>query len=47
MQKGNKPHEFFLVVITKITAQAQAALYHKNTPGPTKPAPQAERKKPP
>jgi len=46
-RRGNKPHEFFLVLLTKTTAQAQAALYRKNKPARTKPVPQAERKKPP
>ncbi|HYL97244.1 MAG TPA: IS66 family transposase, partial [Terriglobales bacterium] len=28
-RQGNKPHEFFLVLLTKTTAQAQGALYRK------------------
>jgi hypothetical protein len=28
-RQGKKPHEFFLVLLTKTTAQAQAALYRK------------------
>ena len=28
-RQGKKPHEFFLALLTKTTAQAQAALYRK------------------
>jgi transposase len=46
-RQGKKPHEFFLVLLTKTTAQAQAALYRRSLPTHTKPVHSAESKKPP
>ncbi len=36
-RQGKKPHEFFLVLLTKTTAQAQAGLYRR--PLSSKPRP--------
>ena len=46
-RQGKKPHEFFLMLLTKTTAQAQAALYRRNLPANTNPVHPAESKKPP
>jgi len=43
-RQGKKPHHFFLDLLTKPTAQAQAALYRKKL---TKSPQPSERKKPP
>lgn len=36
-RQNKKPHEFFLVLLTKTTAQAQAALYRRPLPRPPRP----------
>jgi hypothetical protein len=46
-RQGRKPHEFFLDLFTKTTAQAQAALYRGNPPTHAKAARRGEQKKPP
>ncbi|HEV2208655.1 MAG TPA: IS66 family transposase [Verrucomicrobiae bacterium] len=46
-RQGKKPQEFFLTLLTKTTARAQAALYRKPLPKRAERTPQAERKKPP
>jgi transposase len=46
-RQGKKPHQFFLVLLTETTAQAQAALYRGSQPDSTRVAHQAARKKPP
>ena len=46
-RQGKKAHEFFLVLLTKTTAQAQAALYGKKLSPQNKPADRSKRKKPP
>src|SRR5207245_10160916 len=46
-RQGKKPHEFFLVLLTKTTAQAQAALYRRSMPAHAKPPHPSARKKPP
>jgi transposase-like protein len=46
-RQDRKPHLFFLDLLTKPTAQAQAALYRKELPGLTEKSDQSERKKPP
>jgi hypothetical protein len=46
-RQDRKPHLFFLDLLTKPTAQVQAALYRKEPPGLTETNDQGERKKPP
>ena len=46
-RQGNKPHHFFLDLLTKTTVQAQAALYRRSLPSRAKPSRPGERKKPP
>ena len=46
-RQDRKPHLFFLDLLTKPTAQAQAALYRKELPGLPNPDHHGERKKPP
>ncbi len=43
-RQGKKPHEFFLVLLTQTTAQAQAALYRKPLGGKSPPRCVVERK---
>jgi hypothetical protein len=46
-RQGHKPHQFFLDLLTKPSAQAQAALYRRELAGLAEPENQGERKKPP
>jgi hypothetical protein len=46
-RQGKKPHLFFLDLLTKDTAQAQAALYRGDLPKRNKPAAKPQNKKPP
>jgi hypothetical protein len=46
-RQGKQPHRFFLDLLTKTTAQAQAALYRADLPSHDKPTAQRRNKKPP